>query len=210
MTTPPIIACSLDRLAPHVALFEKSCTHYARASYNFTYKAELGSFGADYNAAVRKAFDFYFLPHSDRFIIANDDVVLRPDTMRLLIEDADELDRQGYTWGHIACRSDRVARGAQNIMQNPLDEPAKVFAVDAIAPIFSMINRKTWVDFPPINWGSDVIQCLDMKSAGAECFVSRAYVHHIGGITTGERAAADRQASVDWCLQNRPEFAKFI
>lgn len=208
MTTPPIIACSLNRWAAHVLLFEKSCTHYATDSDNLTYKAKLGSFGADYNVAVRAAFNEH--PHHDRFIIANDDVILRPDTMRLLIEDADELDRQGYTWGHIACRSDRVARGAQNIMQNPLDEPAKVFAVDAIAPLFSMIHRKTWVDFPPINWGSDVIQCMDMATAGAESFVSRAYVHHIGGITTGERAAADRQVSLDWCLQNRPKLVKFI
>lgn len=208
MTTPPIIACSLNAWFGHVAMFEKSCLYYATDSNLELHSTKLGSFGEDYNAAVRLVFKQH--PHSDRFIIANDDVILRPDTMRLLIEDADELDRQGYTWGHIACRSDRVARGAQNIMQNPLDEPAKVFAVDAIAPIFSMINRKTWVDFPPINWGSDVIQCLDMKSAGAECFVSRAYVHHIGGITTGERAAADRQASLDWCLQNRPEVAKFI
>lgn len=208
MTTPPIIACTLNQWDDHVRMLEFSCLYYATDSDLKLYNTKLGSFGEDYNAAVRLVFKQH--PHHDRFIIANDDVILRPDTMRLLIEDADELDRQGYTWGHIACRSDRVARGAQNIMQNPLDEPAKVFAVDAIAPIFSMINRKTWVDFPPINWGSDVIQCLDMKSAGAECFVSRAYVHHIGGITTGERAAADRQASLDWCLQNRPEVAKFI
>jgi hypothetical protein len=208
MNTPPIIACSLNQWDDHVVMFGRSCLHYATDSHLGISAPRLGSFGADYNFAMRFAFDEY--PQHERFIIANDDVILRPDTMRLLIEDADELDRQGYTWGHIACRSDRVARGAQNVMQNPLDEAPKVFAVDAIAPLFSMINRKTWVDFPPINWGSDVIQCLDMRAKDAECFVSRAYVHHIGGITTGERAAADRQASVDWCLQNRPELAKFI
>lgn len=208
MTAPPIIACSLNRWAAHVLLFEKSCTHYATNSANLTYKAKLGSFGADYNVAVRAAFDEY--PHHDRFIIANDDVILRPDTMRLLIEDADDLDRQGYTWGHIACRSDRVAMTMQNIVRNKLHDAPKIHAEEWVAPLFSMIHRKTWVDFPPINWGSDVIQCLDMRANDAECFVSRAYVHHIGGITTGERAAADRQASLDWCLQNRPKLAKFI
>ena len=208
MTTPPIIACSLNQWSNHVALFEKSCLYYATDSHLEIQSPKLGSFGADYNAAVRAALDGF--PQHDRFIVANDDVILRPDTMRLLIEDADELDRQGYTWGHIACRSDRVARTMQSIFRNPLDEEPKIHAETWVAPIFSMIQRKTWVDFPPINWGSDVIQCIDMRAKDAECFVSRAYVHHIGGITTGERAAADRQASLDWCLQNRPEFARFI
>ena len=189
-------------------VLETSVDQYGQGAKLESYYRPGCNFGQAYNEAVRMAFEDY--PDTERFIIANDDIVLRPDTLELLNADRIWLEERGIEWGHIAYRFDRGARTLQNLARNPFEAEPAVFFERWIAPVCSMIHRKRWVDFPPINWGSDVIQYLDMASAGAECFVSRAYVHHIGGITTGERAAADRQASLDWCLQNRPEVAKFI
>jgi len=208
VTTPPIIVCTLNRFADHVRMFEHSCDYYANDSHVEIFKTRPSTFGADYNAAVGVTFAEF--PHHDRFIIANDDVVLHPETMRLLIEDADMLDQAAIRWSHIAARTDRVMQNLQNIYRNPLGHAAQIQYEQAIAPIFSMIHRDRWVNFPPINWGSDIIQCYDMIATGHRICVSRAYVHHIGGITSGKHASADREASRKWCAENRPEFANLI
>ena len=212
---PNIIVCTNKPFEQRRALrvMEASVEEYGQGAKLDVYYDSSLNFGQAYNRAVRHAFEDY--PEHDRFIIANEDVVLRPDTMRLLIEDADELDRQGYTWGHIACRTDRVARTMQNILRNPLDEEAKIVALPYygetwVAPIFSMINRKRWIDFPPINWGSDVIQCFDMIANGYRICVSRAYVHHVGGITCGNDAQQDREESQAWVREHRPGLLNLI
>ncbi|HBB25469.1 MAG TPA: hypothetical protein DCZ59_04320 [Bacteroidetes bacterium] len=166
------------------------------------------NFGQAYNEAVRWTFEEY--PDCERFIIANDDVVLRPDTLALMCEDADRLDHQGIEWSHIAARFDRGAYTLQNLVRNPFESEPLVFEERWIAPVFSMIHRRRWVDFPPINWGSDVVQCFDMRANGYKIFVSRAYVHHVGGITCGADALADREASRRWLAENRPGLVDLI
>lgn len=208
--TPPIIVCSrtpyVDRKAYHV--LEASVDAYGQGAKLEVYYDPNLNFGQAYNRAVRHAFEDY--PEHDRFIIANEDIVLRPDTINLLLEDADYLDAKDITWGHIACRSDRVARTMQNIARNPFEaEPAIAFE-HWIAPVCSMIHRKRWIDFPPINWGSDVIQCFDMTANGYRICVSRAYVHHVGGITCGIDALADREASQAWVREHRPGLLNLI
>jgi hypothetical protein len=207
MSTPPIIVCTRNQFEDHVTIMTKSCDFYATDSI-FELHRSTSNFGTAYNEAVCIAFAKY--RNHERFIIANDDIVLRPDTVQMLVEDADNLDSRGIVWGHIAARADRIAPTLQSIVRNPLDAPAQIFQERWIAPVCSMINRKTWIDFPPINWGSDVIQCHDMALACTSVFVSRAYVHHIGGITTGNEAEADRERSRRWCLQHRPELVNFI
>ena len=208
--TPPIIVCSrtpyVDRKAYHV--LEASVDAYGRGAKLEVYYDPNLNFGQAYNRAVRHAFEDY--PEHDRFIIANEDIVLRPDTIELLLQDAGYLSVKGITWGHIACRFDRGARTMQNIARNPFEaEPAIAFE-HWIAPVCSMIHRKRWIDFPPINWGSDVIQCFDMTANGYRICVSRAYVHHVGGITTGDRALLDREESQAWVREHRPGLLNLI
>jgi hypothetical protein len=57
-----------------------------------------------------------------------------------------------------------------------------ILRTDIIAPICAWIHRDAWIDFPPINWFSDDVQCLEMKR---QHFISRAYVHHVGSQTCG-------------------------
>ncbi len=51
---------------------------------------------------------------------------------------------------------------------------------DIIAPICAAIHRDSWIDFLPINWYSDDIQCMMMQEKGMHNIVSTAYVHHVG------------------------------
>lgn len=187
---------------------EASVDQYAENVKLESYYKPGRNFGEAYNEAVRSAFEDY--PDTERFIIANDDVVLRPDTIDLLRADAIWLDERGIKFGHLAARFDRGARTLQNLARNPFEsEPAVIFE-RWIAPVFSMIQRSTWIDFPPINWGSDVVQCHDMTTAGHRIVVSRAYVHHVGGITCGPDATAERDKALAWVSQHRPELANLI
>ena len=61
----------------------------------------------------------------------------------------------------------------------------KILETDIIAPICAYIHKSDWIDFLPLNWYSDDVQCLDMQKAGKRHFVSRAYVHHVGSQTCG-------------------------
>lgn len=207
---PNIIVCTNKPYEQRSALrvMEASVEEYGHGAKLDVYYEPNLNFGQAYNRAVRHAFEDY--PSHERFIIANEDIVLRPDTIKLLLEDADYLDVRGIAWGHIACRFDHGARTLQNLARNPFEAEPAVFFERWIAPVCSMIHRKRWIDFPPINWGSDVIQCRDMTDAGSRIAVSRAYVHHVGGITTGDYALLDREESRLWLQQNRPELVNLI
>lgn len=208
--TPPIIVCTrtpyVDRKAYHV--LEASVDAYGQGAKLEVYYDPNLNFGQAYNRAVRHAFEDY--PEQERFIIANDDIVLRPDTLELLNADRIWLEERGIEWSHIAARFDRGARTLQNLTRNPFEAEPAVFFERWIAPVCSMIHRKRWIDFPPINWGSDVIQCFDMTANGYRICVSRAYVHHVGGITCGLDALADREESQAWVREHRPGLLNLI
>jgi hypothetical protein len=76
-----------------------------------------------------------------------------------------------------------------------------IIETPVIAPICAWIHRDAWVDFPPINWFSDDVQCADMKRRH---FVSRAYVHHVGSQTCGNDAARCMADAEPWLKANRP------
>jgi len=58
-------------------------------------------------------------------------------------------------------------------------EEDTVIKYDVLSPLFGWISRKAWVDYKPINWYSDDIQCLEMRANGFVNYISRSYVHPV-------------------------------
>lgn len=83
----------------------------------------------------------------------------------------------------------------------------QIIETDVIAPICAYIHKDSWIDFPPVNWYSDDIQCLDMQVKGMKHFVSRAYVHHVGSQTCGKDAMKCINDAKPWIVENRPDLA---
>lgn len=167
------------------------------------------NFGEAYNAAMVRAYEEF-----DEVVIANDDVVLTPYTWPTLAKEVSQLKRQISDLGYVASRSD-YARGYQNVRLGEgqmsffkYESEHKIIEVDVIAPIFAYIHKNNWISFPPINWYSDDIQCLDMKQTGTRHFVSTAYVHHVGSETCGKDAMKCIREAQPWIEKNRPELAE--
>ena len=164
------------------------------------------NFGDAYNAVVRRAFDEFH-----EVVVCNDDIVFNPSTWKLLGEDVAFLRDKSIPLGWVAARSD-YARGLQNIRlgQGKMEwfryETENLINItDVIAPICSYISKEAWVDFPPINWYSDDVQCLDIQKKGFQHAISRAYVHHVGSQTCGFNAKELIQSAQPWIKANRPE-----
>lgn len=170
------------------------------------------NFGDAYNAAVTHAFEH---GNFDSVIIANDDVVLTPDSVSLLKEDAELIESRGFDWGFLGARSD-YALEAQNIrfpvtnyerigLRYASEHSIKL--TEVIAPIFAAVKREVWnkVKFPSINWYSDNIICADMEKLGYKHFVSRAYVHHAGSQTIGLDFNKCHEEPREWIKANRPD-----
>ena len=169
---------------------------------------EHSNFGDAYNAVVNQAWSD---GHRD-VIVANDDIVLTPYTWKVMAEDLSVLDKFGW----VGARAD-YARGWQNIrFRHPEDRPGtmrydseqKIMQTPVIAPYFAYILKEAWVDFPPINWFSDDIQCRDIAEKGYKHYVSRAYVHHVGSQTCGLDYKKCMEDARPWIQENRPELAK--
>lgn len=162
------------------------------------------SFGDSYNQAVKEVFkDFDFV------VLANDDIVLRPDTWKYLMEDLTKIDIS--TCGLLGCRSDRI-RGRQNvrlsggtIRQWQYEQESRIEIFPVIAPVFAFISKKNWIDFPLINWYSDDIQSYDLIQAGKTNYVGTFYVHHIFATTCGLDGEKLTKDAKDWVSINRPE-----
>ena len=164
------------------------------------------NFGDAYNAVVKRAFQEF---HS--VVVCNDDIVFNPSTWKLLGEDVAFLRDKSIPLGWASARSD-YARGLQNIRlgQGKMEwfryETENLINItDVIAPICSYISKEAWVDFPPINWYSDDVQCLDIQKKGFQHAISRAYVHHVGSQTCGFNAKELIQSAQPWIKANRPE-----
>lgn len=158
-------------------------------------RGELGSFGADYNAVVSKAFEKY-----DKIIVANDDIVLTPSSYQKLMDDVNHLKRFNRL-GWVVAKADSV-RPSQDIRYNPLDA---TYEVKTVSPLFGYISKEAWVDFPPINWYSDDVQCIDISNKGYRHFVSSSYIHHVGSTTIGQDNQKNHLAAQPWIKTNRPE-----
>lgn len=167
------------------------------------------NFGDAYNVAIDCAFrDGY-----DSIIMANDDVVLTPTTMKLMANDWDDL--QDYNVGIMGARSDYVLPD-QNIRFPMIGDTitglryqseSSIKETTVIAPIFAAISKKAWdtAKFPSINWYSDNIICADLAKAGYRHFVSRGYVHHAGSQTVGTDFKLCHEEPRAWIKANRPD-----
>ena len=164
------------------------------------------NFGDAYNAVIRRAFQEFH-----EVVVCNDDIVFNPTTWKLLGEDVAFLRDKSIPLGWLAARSD-YARGLQNIRLGQgqiswfrYETENLINMTDVIAPICSYIHKDAWVDFPPLNWYSDDVNCLDIQKKGFQHAISRAYVHHVGSQTCGFNAKELIQSAQPWIKANRPE-----
>lgn len=201
---------------PHERVFLASLKEYKPRDVEIFRQHSLGNFGTSYNALV----DTMIRGGHRTFAIANDDIVLRPDSLKLLNEDIEICNAEGRPWGVIASRADYVRMGPQNIrftygmeqqrtIQN--QHELQIIAVPSVAPLLAVYTHQSWVDFPPINFYSDDVQCFDITAKGYEVFVSRSYVHHVGSQTLGiANYEEDAKNSREWLLENRKDFVTIV
>jgi hypothetical protein len=155
---------------------------------------------------VRYAFEMF-----PEIIVANDDIVLTPSSFDLLIEDKVLLSHHSLGW--LCSRSDYV-RGPQNIRNGEVRNGVKfveenqIFQTDVLSPLFGIISREAWVDYKPINWYSDDIQCLEIRAAGYNNYVSRSYVHHVGSQTIGMDHQKNDSEARAWIRDSMPDLYK--
>jgi hypothetical protein len=202
VSTPAIIVCTLNGACLDV--MKASLKAYVPFEVEKHIHLKVGAnFGDAYNFAAREAFKRH-----DEILVCNDDIVFTPTTWAVLLADVAHLRKVVPNLGYVATRSD-YARGEQNVRsgRGKIDflryqSERHIVETPVIAPICAWIHRDSWVDFPPINWFSDDVQCLDMKRRH---FISRAYVHHVGSQTCGQDAQRCYEDAEPWLLANRPE-----
>lgn len=175
------------------------------------------NFGDAYNTATDYAFKH---GKFESVILANDDVVLTPTSVDLLLEDTRILQQAGVKSGFVGARSDYVLHD-QNI-RFPVSKDKNVALkweseyylkeTGVIAPIFATISREAWetAKFPSTNWYSDNIMCHDLQKAGYRHFVSRSYVHHAGSQTVGTDFEKCHEEPREWIKANRPDMYEAI
>ncbi len=161
---------------------------------------------------------------ADDFVLVSDDVVLLPDTLVKLFEDAALLRGNGYQVGMLACRSN-FAPGAQNIRAanggnwsgevDGYDSERTVLIAERVSPFCAFMTRAAALAAPAadVEWYSDDIACFDLHKAGYTNAISRAYVHHIGMRSSAGKAQqlpAQMQRlnteALEWIQKNRPDF----
>jgi len=199
----PVLLASIDQYVPEdVIIFVSGSNLKANRHKTINLSNVFNNFGDSYNYVVNYAFSMY-----DDVIVANDDIVLNPTSYSLLMEDVKLL--PGDTaW--VSAKSDYV-RGLQNIREfKQRDgirymEEGKIIPTDIISPLFAYIHKDKWVDYKPINWYSDDIQCLEIKANGYQNYVSRSYVHHVGSQTIGMDHTKNHLEAEAWIKENMPE-----
>jgi len=172
------------------------------------------NFGDDYNEVIEMA-----LKDWSSCIVANDDIVLTPTSMKVLMEDVEIIKTMNSVKaGWVASRTD-AARPCQNVRIPQLGERLKFYKfpseahikmVQEISPIFAWISSDAFEEakFPPLNWYSDDVHCRDLIEKGYSHFVSASYVHHIGSNTIGFDGNKLHNDALPWIKENRPTYAK--
>lgn len=202
----PVLLASIDEYVPEEVTVIISGSDLECSRHNTVNLPNNGTnYGDSYNDVVRYAYEMF-----PEIIVANDDIVLTPSSFDLLIEDKVLLKNHNVGW--LCSRADYV-RGLQNIrdagqVRNGVKfvEENQVIQSDILSPLFGIISREAWVDYKPINWYSDDIQCLEISAAGYRNYISRSYVHHVGSQTIGMDHNKNDQEARGWIKNSMPEF----
>lgn len=195
-----IVACTAG--SKSVDVFSASIYTYNPECELLLYEVPNSTFGEAYNSALWIAFQL-----CDELIVSNDDVVLTPTSVSLLLEDVRNLKKQhGSKLGFVASLADD-ARNSQNIRYEKGDAPKRV---EVVSPIFAWMSKDMFdaAKFPPLNWYSDDVICEDLNQLGFVHYVSRSYVHHVGSQTVGKDYARLNEDALPWLRANRPEYVK--
>ena len=172
------------------------------------------NFGEDYNEVIEAA-----MKEWSSCIVANDDIVLTPTSVKVLMEDVQIVkSMNSIKPGWVAARCD-AARPIQNVRIGKEGEKIKGFRFPSesyirmsqvVSPIFAWISSDAFEEakFPPLNWYSDDVHCMDLIQKGYGHYVSASYVHHIGSNTIGMNAKQLHEDAMPWLKENRPEYAK--
>ena len=210
----PIVVCTVG--SPCLEVMKASIQTYAPDHPLIVHKGAETNFGDAYNAALTKAFEEY-----DEVIVANDDVVLNPETIPKLLADVEKLKTVVDKIGFVATLADNV-RYCQNIRVKFEDKDQIAYGrwlsedlikkVPVIAPIFAWFNKEAFqaAQFPSINWYSDDIICDDLEKLGFGHFISTAYIHHVGSSTVGRDYDKNSQEALVWIKEHRPDFEQEV
>ena len=129
----PIVVCTVGSRS--LSVMQTSVRTYNPDVNLMIFEGFMGNFGDDYNAAMEVAFRDY-----DEIIIANDDIVLTPNSYERLVEDVEFLNnRFPRSVGLVAARSDYVRQNqsiANGIEPNIIKSPA-------VSPLFSWISKES-------------------------------------------------------------------
>ena len=196
----PIVVCTVGSRS--LSVMQTSVRIYNPDVNLMIFEGFMGNFGDDYNAVMELAFREY-----DEIIIANDDIVLTPNSYIRLVEDVQFLkNRHPRNLGFVAARADYV-RPHQSIA-NAID--SNIIQCSVISPLFAYISKEAFAkaQFPPINWFSDDVMCKDLIKAGYQNFISRSYIHHVGSQTIGFDFQKLMDEPKEWIEKNRPDYYK--
>jgi len=203
-----IAVCSIG--SPCLLVFKASVEAYAK-EHDIVLSGPGGqytnigkNFGEAYNELLFKIFET-----ETECLVANDDIVLDPNTINILLQDVEQLKISEPKLGWIGARSNRVS-GDQGLLAFRKDIGAK--QTGFIAPIFAWVSREAFLaaPFAKTHWYSDNLSCSEMHRLGYKMFVSRAYVHHVGsasGKPKGEPGDLKAEAG-KWMWLHHPEYAK--
>lgn len=193
---PPIVVCTLGSRS--LAVLEASVQAYVSEGWLHVFEGEESTFGEAYNFALETVFR-----GCDELILCNDDVVLTPDSYRLLLEDVAALkDRHGARLGVVAAMADN-ARDIQNVRRT---DAVHCREAERVSPIFAWMSKAAFetARFPPLNWYSDDVLCEDLREKGFRHYISRSYVHHAGSQTVGTDYAKLNAEAMPWLREHRP------
>lgn len=191
----PLLICTVS--FPGIAVLKTSIDTYAKDSVEpIIVVNQETTFGEAYNAALTELFKIH-----EEVLIANDDIVLLPDSIKLLLEDITTLKTSTEKLGFIAARSDNV----RPLQQGRSD---KTQEVQVISPLLAYLSKAAFTDaqFPPINYWSDDVLCLDLNQKGYKHYISRSYVQHVGSQTTAINPTLEKDKA--WLIENRPDILK--
>ena len=201
------LAASITEYVPKdIPVFLSGCKMIFPRHRTILMDNDTTNFGDAYNKVCKAAFE-----EVDEIVVCNDDIVFTPTTWQMLGEDVSRLKSENIPLGWVASRSD-YARGPQNIRIGNgkmswfrWEIEQQILEVDVIAPICGYVSKEAWIDFKPLNWYSDDLQCLEMQEAGKRHFVSRAYVHHVGSATCGFDAKNLIESAKPVIKEHRPD-----